>query len=74
MAHPDLSIRNAMSWYYRIGRRVWPFEMWNFFFREQRQEDGPTLAEFWGEPHTRKTKTLRANAKEWIIEPSSREL
>ena len=48
LAHHDLSIRAAMRWYYRIGRRVWPFETWNFLFRDQHQEDGPTLAEFWG--------------------------
>ena len=44
----DLPIRAAMRWYYQIGRRVWPFEIWNFLFRDQRQEDGPTLAEYWG--------------------------
>lgn len=46
-AHPDLSIRAAIRWYYRIGRRVWPYELWNFLFRDRRQRDGPTLAEFW---------------------------
>jgi len=73
-AHPDLPIRNAMSWYYRIGRRVWPFEIWNFFFGERRQQDGPTLAEFWGETYSSKTRTLRGNARGWITEPSRKEL
>ncbi len=50
MAHHDLSIRDAMRWYYRIGRRVWPYEIWNFFFRDQHRKDGFTLAEFWGAP------------------------
>lgn len=46
--HPDLPIRAAMKWYYRIGRQVWPYEMRNFFFRDHCRKDGPTLAEFWG--------------------------
>ena len=48
IAHHDLPARAAMRWYYRIGRRVWPFEIWNFLFRDQHQKEGPTLAEFWG--------------------------
>jgi len=48
LTHHDLSIRAAMRWYYQIGRRVWPFEIWSFLFLDQRQKDGPTLAEFWG--------------------------
>lgn len=50
LTHRDLPIRDAMRWYYRIGRRVWPFEIWNFFFRDRHQADGPTLAQFWGAP------------------------
>ncbi len=46
LAHPDRSIRAAMSWYYGIGRQVWPYEMWNFIL-DRRQRHGPTLAEFW---------------------------
>lgn len=48
LAHPDLSIRAAMKWYYRIGRQVWPYEIRNFLFRDRRRNAGPTLAEFWG--------------------------
>ncbi|MBN1890950.1 MAG: magnesium-protoporphyrin IX monomethyl ester anaerobic oxidative cyclase [Thermoflexales bacterium] len=47
-AHPERSIRDAIRWYYQIGRRVWPYEVRNFFFRDRYQTDGPTLAEFWG--------------------------
>jgi anaerobic magnesium-protoporphyrin IX monomethyl ester cyclase len=47
MAHPDRPIRAAMGWYYHVGRQVWPFEIWNFLFRDRRQTDGPTLAGFW---------------------------
>jgi anaerobic magnesium-protoporphyrin IX monomethyl ester cyclase len=50
IAHHDLPIRDAMRWYYRIGRRVWPYEIWNFLFRDHYQRNGPTLAEFWGAP------------------------
>jgi anaerobic magnesium-protoporphyrin IX monomethyl ester cyclase len=48
LAHPDRAIRKAMQWYYRIGRRVWPYELWNFAFRDRLVKDGPSLAEFWG--------------------------
>ncbi len=51
IAHHDPQMRNAMRWYYRIGRRVWFYEIWNFFFREHHPKDGPALAEFWGGPH-----------------------
>jgi anaerobic magnesium-protoporphyrin IX monomethyl ester cyclase len=51
LAHPDRSIRSAMRWYYHIGRQVWPFEVWNFLFRDRRQKDGPTLEEFWDRPN-----------------------
>jgi anaerobic magnesium-protoporphyrin IX monomethyl ester cyclase len=46
-AHPDPAFRDAMRWYYHIGGQVWPYELWNFLFRERRMTDGPTLAEFW---------------------------
>jgi anaerobic magnesium-protoporphyrin IX monomethyl ester cyclase len=48
LAHPDPAIRDAMRWYYRVGRKVWPYELRNFLLRDRRVKDGPTLAEFWG--------------------------
>lgn len=48
LAHPDRELRLAMRWYYQIGRRVWPYELWNFIFKDRRIENGPTLGEFWG--------------------------
>jgi len=48
LAHPEPAFREAMRWYYRIGRKVWPYELWNFFFRDQPQRHGPTVAEYWG--------------------------
>jgi anaerobic magnesium-protoporphyrin IX monomethyl ester cyclase len=67
MAHPDLSIRGAMKWYYRIGRRVWPFEIWNFLFRERRQKNGPTLSEFWKNTRDNKIQKLRATANQFRL-------
>lgn len=48
LAHPDPAFRAAMRWYYRIGRRVWPYELWNWLFVDRRTAVGPTLAKFWG--------------------------
>ncbi len=50
LAHPDVALRAAQRWYYRIGRRVWPHEIWSFFCRDRRLKNGPTLAQFWGPP------------------------
>jgi anaerobic magnesium-protoporphyrin IX monomethyl ester cyclase len=50
LTHRDRAIRAAHRWYYRIGRRVWPHEVWGFLFRDRRIAKGPTLAEFWGAP------------------------
>jgi anaerobic magnesium-protoporphyrin IX monomethyl ester cyclase len=45
-AHTEPEFRAAMKWYYRIGRKVWPYEMWHWLFRDRRTEHGPTVAEF----------------------------
>jgi anaerobic magnesium-protoporphyrin IX monomethyl ester cyclase len=45
--HPDRGLRHAMRWYTQMGRRVWPYEIWNFL-RDPLQKDGPTVAAFWG--------------------------
>jgi anaerobic magnesium-protoporphyrin IX monomethyl ester cyclase len=68
LTHHDLSIRDAIRWYYRIGRRVWPFEIWHFFFQDRPKRDGPTLAEFWCgirncEPGALGVNTLGLNTK-----------
>ena len=47
--HPDKRFRHGMQWYTRIGRRVWPYEIWRFL-RDRRVKDGPTVAEMWGPP------------------------
>lgn len=48
IAQREPAFRAAMRWYYRIGRQVWPYEIWNFLFRDGNHENGPTLAEYWG--------------------------
>lgn len=49
LAHPDPGFRAAMRWYYSIGRRVWPYELWHWCFHDCRTRHGPTLAEFWND-------------------------
>jgi anaerobic magnesium-protoporphyrin IX monomethyl ester cyclase len=39
-----------MQWYTKMGRRVWPFEVKNFFIRDRRVENGPTVEALWGQP------------------------
>jgi anaerobic magnesium-protoporphyrin IX monomethyl ester cyclase len=46
LAHPDRRFRAGMRWYSNIGRRVWPYEIWHWLFRDCRTSDGPTLDEF----------------------------
>jgi anaerobic magnesium-protoporphyrin IX monomethyl ester cyclase len=47
LAHPDRGFRAAMRWYYSIGRRVWPYELWHWCFHDRRTRHDPALAEFW---------------------------
>jgi len=55
LTHPDRSILAATRWYYRIGRKVWPYEIWSYFFRDRHERFGPTLAEFHASPARRPT-------------------
>ena len=71
LAHPDLPIRAAIRWYYQIGRRVWLFEIWNFFFRDRYRKAGPTLAEFWGQPQDDEKDALEKNVKRQLVERTS---
>jgi anaerobic magnesium-protoporphyrin IX monomethyl ester cyclase len=48
LAHHDLAIRDAMKWYYRIGRRMWPYKIWNFFLQDRPKNSGLSPANFWG--------------------------
>lgn len=58
--HPDGAVRHGMRWYTRMGRRVWFHEWRNFFFRDRRVEDGPTLNDFWGSPQDHEEVPLRS--------------
>nr|WP_228021490.1 hypothetical protein [Romeria gracilis] len=42
-----------------MGRRVLVHEWWNFWFRDRRITNGPTLAEFWGAPQDHQEIPLR---------------
>jgi anaerobic magnesium-protoporphyrin IX monomethyl ester cyclase len=55
---PDAELRDAMQWYTRMGRRVWPFEMKNFFFRDRHTKAGPTLEEMWGAPQSKEEQSM----------------
>ncbi|MDB5599647.1 MAG: magnesium-protoporphyrin monomethyl ester anaerobic oxidative cyclase [Xanthobacteraceae bacterium] len=65
--HRDPKLRHAMRWYTRMGRRVWPFEIMSFLFRERRLADGPTLAAFWGAPQDAEEEALASKQKERSI-------
>lgn len=52
-----------MSWYTQMGRRVLIHEFWNFFFRDRRINNGPTLKQFWGESQEDQEIPLRLLAK-----------
>ena len=55
---PDLELRDAMQWYTRMGRRVWPFEVYNFFFRDRHAAAGPTVEAMWGAPQASEEKSM----------------
>lgn len=44
--HPQPLFRAGMRWYSNIGRRVWPYEIMQWLFRDRRTRQGPTLADF----------------------------
>jgi anaerobic magnesium-protoporphyrin IX monomethyl ester cyclase len=46
MAHRDARFRAGMRWYSNIGRRVWPYEIWQWLFHDRRTRIGPSLADF----------------------------
>jgi len=49
LAHPEPAQRAAMRWYYSVGRKVWPYELWNFIFKDGLKQNGPLVEEFWGD-------------------------
>jgi hypothetical protein len=76
MAHPDRDFRAAMRWYYSIGRRVWPYELWHWLFRDRRTCRGPKLADFWDGAWKVKTNEVArppASAGTARLEPATRD-
>lgn len=45
--HKDTRLRDAMRWYTNIGRKVWFYELFRFFFMDKPQGMGIPLSEFW---------------------------
>jgi anaerobic magnesium-protoporphyrin IX monomethyl ester cyclase len=45
--HRDKKIRKAMSWYTRIGKRVWIHEWLQFLFNDKHTKKSVRLFEFW---------------------------
>ena len=41
-----------------MGRRVWSYELKNFFFRDRRSANGPTLEKFWGKPQDAEERSM----------------
>ncbi len=56
---PDFS--HAMRWYTQMGRRVWLYELYCFFFSDKRTKHGPTVMEFWGKPYDSDEFAMNAN-------------
>ncbi len=44
----DPKLRHAQRWYYKMGRRVWFHELFEFIFRDNRRLKGPRAEEYWG--------------------------
>ena len=58
---PNRRLRAAMFWYSWIGRRVWFYELFCFFFADKRAKRRVTVAEFWdGRPGREDTDGLPA--------------
>jgi anaerobic magnesium-protoporphyrin IX monomethyl ester cyclase len=61
--HPDRGLRHAMRWYTKMGRRVWPYEIWHFL-RDRLERNGPTVAEFWGPSQAPEEQSMSASRPE----------
>lgn len=68
--HPDLILRKSMRWYTQMGRRVWPYEIRNFF-RDPLVKNGPSVAEFWGAPQDAEENSMSSARPE--VQPESLE-
>ncbi len=67
---PDRAARHGMNWFTRMGKRVLLHEWWNFWFRDRRVKDGPTLEQFWGAPQDHQEIPLQIKSGNKLIESS----
>ena len=72
--NPDPVARRGMRWYARIGRRVWLHEIYCFLFRDQRIENGPTLAEYWGAADMAEEALSRENGARPLASQSAKSI
>ncbi len=63
---PDRGLRHAMRWYSQMGRRVWPYEIANFFREKLTQE----WADVWR--HSGALRKMRRKSR-WLCSARSRE-
>ena len=61
--HRDVGLRQAMRWYTRMGRLVWPHEI-RGFLRDRRLKDGPTVARYWGAPQDAEEESMSSSRPE----------
>jgi anaerobic magnesium-protoporphyrin IX monomethyl ester cyclase len=54
----DVRLKHSMRWYTEMGRRVWLYELKNFFLRDRRLRNGPTLRDFWGDPQDAEEQSM----------------
>lgn len=45
--HKDKRLRKAMFWYNNIGKRVWFFELYQFFFKNKRTKSPIMIKDYW---------------------------
>ncbi|UPT68149.1 MAG: hypothetical protein M0D57_05685 [Sphingobacteriales bacterium JAD_PAG50586_3] len=45
--HKEARLRSAMRWYTRIGRRVWMWELYQFFFVPKLAKEKMKMRDFW---------------------------
>ena len=79
LTHRDPDFLHGMRWYYKMGRRVWFHELFEFLFTSKRVKNGPTLREFMGkslheqeDAHSKKRKvSIQRIQMPIAIQPSS---
>lgn len=59
---PDGDVRAGIRWYYRHGRLVWPYEIWNFFLFDRPKPIGKTVEDLWGAPQDANEAALDRSA------------